>query len=1333
MAIDLANVDISLQEFQRVASGKYNAGEVRLLGEHKLEKINNHVLFKGKNNVSLSHEEVLAIKTAFIDALARGGLDAALLNEIRAELGLAPKAATDTTLMARSLKPLSRQQIRDILDRYSEMLAEHGTRIRTSGELFARVSQAKQESRAAKRAAVNGALDRQRATKGNPRVARLQAVVGGMVDFQLGAERDELLSEAQDQLASLLRRCGGQPSAERPAQLEITLPNGQTIVMGTKMNELEYARKLDDEIIRLRYGLPPSQHDLDVRAAFQSLGQAERLAWLANAGNTAASASEVRTVAVMLLQERGVSDYATLSRLNQAPIAAVLGFVRQLVEAAPAQDGAAVRQMVLDALVPQINPQALPAAQEQAFIPATSPSLFNRAARELLCFRSGLGSPFEFQAFADETVALLRGRFGEAIVPPDATFGDFSNSGLVCPLIRVDGEGDPDIPVERARMETLREPLTKMAVSMASRTALEHEVKAAIQRLGAGKLNPRIIANGINRANPTLVEAISNCKSPSEVSAVLDTARSQIEAAVRRNVEVTRCKNSFIDFVREVVSAATGIPISCIGEEALPETRLHTIAYRLAEKIDGKNIPVEKDEDIEMLFRDEARAFAAERASLFMTVDMLELSAETKADLKGWLLAQEKVNYLDMNAIVSASAQIGMKEVADALKAGAPKEAVYRAMTQVMAAVAPLADTLLEGKLEEVGSPEHTNVITTMFLIAFDAVPGIREDLAAFLERPEVRADLENGRVAVNNPAFGCVAFLRFAAPQAEKTNAAIVDGLGSGRLSAINGLALVQAARDVGLDQLTPAEVLALFAPTAPSGKILAEAVGASPVAITPAILHSLAYGALKPLAGTITTERVGVRLFLDGVGAQQAQTAGYHSSELPALARAFALFQAATGCNETTAIAAVLDPHSPARRLMDYGGRFTESVQNFKRGLALLDKFQVWYKELLDDVEAGKQDTPTQINFGSYRIDMRAARAVEKFLFEEIAVNGALNLDAEDPNEVFDMENNAALRFVGRGYTESFTNSLAQIPPKQRHLFYTVFDALDPLSAGTGGKGVPPKFRHSVILASRVLKNFDAVAALRSAGQLDRAHLVPLLFADLAVPPNATNTEICDAFDAKMREHFELFGPLYLLMQDTGATIGEGLEAIRKGERLPPAPWVSSFTGHFEELDGTPKGGRNTMVGDLLRPSNPVSVATKQHILSEENKHFVFHFPDGETLVAKPGLREDEGVLPSCNAIADKIEALCGAVHPKQLSGVYFALSQSGIGGNIMGGFKAQGINSNEHMAVTFTLERNAETGAVIITCSEPQGFPFHFHWTTTVALDGSSTSTPMVIEGA
>ncbi|MBP5321482.1 MAG: hypothetical protein J6334_10880 [Kiritimatiellae bacterium] len=88
--INLANVNISLAEFQKMSDGKYNAGEVKLTSETGLQKVNNHIHRLGANTTQISHEEVLAIKNAFVRALASSGVDAAEINKIRSELGLAP-------------------------------------------------------------------------------------------------------------------------------------------------------------------------------------------------------------------------------------------------------------------------------------------------------------------------------------------------------------------------------------------------------------------------------------------------------------------------------------------------------------------------------------------------------------------------------------------------------------------------------------------------------------------------------------------------------------------------------------------------------------------------------------------------------------------------------------------------------------------------------------------------------------------------------------------------------------------------------------------------------------------------------------------------------------------------------------------------------------------------------------------------------------------------------------------------------------------------------------------------------------------------------------------
>ena len=72
--INLSRVNISLAEFQRMSDGKYNTGEVKLSSETGLQKVNNHIHRLGANKVEIPHEEVLAIKEAFVKALSSGGV-----------------------------------------------------------------------------------------------------------------------------------------------------------------------------------------------------------------------------------------------------------------------------------------------------------------------------------------------------------------------------------------------------------------------------------------------------------------------------------------------------------------------------------------------------------------------------------------------------------------------------------------------------------------------------------------------------------------------------------------------------------------------------------------------------------------------------------------------------------------------------------------------------------------------------------------------------------------------------------------------------------------------------------------------------------------------------------------------------------------------------------------------------------------------------------------------------------------------------------------------------------------------------------------------------------
>ncbi len=127
----MAIPEFSLAQFNRIASGEYNAGLVdfatdrngNLTGE--LTKVNNHVHQTSKNNVELAPERILEIKEAFINALVRGGVAKDKINEIRQRLGIPAElkmtAQKDERklMLQKRFKPLTRQFVRSLLDQYA--------------------------------------------------------------------------------------------------------------------------------------------------------------------------------------------------------------------------------------------------------------------------------------------------------------------------------------------------------------------------------------------------------------------------------------------------------------------------------------------------------------------------------------------------------------------------------------------------------------------------------------------------------------------------------------------------------------------------------------------------------------------------------------------------------------------------------------------------------------------------------------------------------------------------------------------------------------------------------------------------------------------------------------------------------------------------------------------------------------------------------------------------------------------------------------------------------------------------------------------------------------
>ena len=1243
-SVDLSKVNISLAEFQRISEGKYNAGEVRLENTTKLAKMNHHVHFTSFNKTEINVSEVLAIKNAFVKALSENGVDQKEIDRIRRDLGLDSAGAGDRTLHARSLKPLSRQMIREILDRNASAISPESG-VRTSEQIYGKGGM--KESRMNTRDEINAALDSKPHTvDDNELFSHFHNVVTGNVDFLEQRPVEELCKMAREQLDTLMAACNGHPRENVPANASFTLPSGQTFTMDTGLSEAELARRLEDISVRMENrNTFATQPEKQARSQFSALSTPqEKMEYVDNLNPSIKDDDlKARAIIVMILHDSGVSDYESLSlpnRLNGED-------ARQLARHFASMDGKLTPDKLKgDQMFQQMAakpPEKVP-FNYSAYIPATSNGEYNQTIfRQLTNAKEAgkLSSPYK--KLLDDTINEVRTRMGTDAFPETETINNLVNKdklGVALTKLR----NNTRITPENIRKDFLDNALVKAATRIIS-----NAIKQAMAEAGADVKNSDEVLNLVNSRHPEFAQRLASIQSPAEIGGIVAEFKTKISDAIQRQQLVQDLSRNSMRQAQQAIADKFGVSVDFLLDQGISFSYLdRKISDLKTEYLFSKEGVFKKQEEIEAAFSKAANKFIGDRISYLDKVDTLDLPQNAKEEIKLELLSNEKVHIVNLDTLFEASKKIDMSELESLLKNNAPKEEVYNAMFEISEAIRNTVDVMLDKVVEEVGPDDRDGSINCLATMLVKSHPDLDRLLDAFQSRPDVKGDTSKDAVAANP-------FRRFSTDP------------------EVNSMHKVQT------NQLN-----ALFR--------------------------------LPPL------EKAG--------GIQPALDAGYTQADLPMLAKTLSLFKAATNCTDEVALQAALNPQSKARRLVDYGGRFTASVEDFRQGLNLMDKFQNWYSETVKQVREGNKNNATALNLKITIVNEKSETPIEKLVFEDLA-HSDVDLNKDKPEELFDMKNNRAMRFVGRGYTTSFSISLMSLSPEKRALLYDVFDALHPLANTAEEKRTEQAIGQGPLLAARVLKNFDKVAALQNAGQLDRAHLVPILYSDLDVQQNATNDQIQEAYGIKLASNAKIMGPLHMLLEASGTTMDEAADAINNGKRLPNAPGVFSFSCWLEALDGTANEGRKTMLGDILRPSNPHYPSNKKFVLDDENVKFVFNFPDGKTIDAKVGDANNPEVVANGKSIADKIENLCGKVHVNQLNNVYFLMSQSALGTNLKDGFKLQGIASNEHMPLTFTLSKDEESGDITIAYSEPKGFPVHFSWTATVAQDGTTTVTPMVME--
>ena len=1336
MAINLSNVNISIQKFQEISSGKYNAGEVKLTSETSIDKVNNHVTMKFLNTTKISHVEVLAIKNAFVKALKGGGVDADELNRIRQELGLAPEKPVDKTLHERSIKPLSRQQIREILDRNAAAINQHegaGT-IRTSQEIHAGTSERTLASRAADRNQTNAQLNTRRDIIENKEINKIQAVLAGDVDFVPFAERKGLLEMARRCLDIALADCQGRPRDDFRPAIHWRAPGGKEVALSTGLTEKALIRKLEDIIVRLAMDKAPSREELAIRNEFKALATPEaRAAWAANLANDPQGAFKARVVAVMIMHDRGIDDAATLSVVNRLKNDAAIAFAANLVTGGMNLEGDALRASApVETALADVDPDADISEIKSAYIPALTDQEFNKEICSKMTGSGGHGFdelPATFQKLIIDASCEVRGRYGSVGFPDGANHSYLTTGTELWNMIDVDNPN-----AQRVSPESLRDNYINGAIKAGAMRVIDQGVKDRLKAAGIEVKSPMSVANAIRAREVAILQRICQTDSLQAANAVLDEYTDLIVALGKKTAACERCKQSVGDWARAALAEILGVPAASLAGGMLVTNGLTGKVSALINAIGAGTNPANSEAEVEAEFRKLVNKFVDERVQVFAKIDAADLNAEAKIAFKTAILGMDKVNYLDIEAMIASAKAISAANLAGLLADNAPKARIFEAMQGVTIAVSAAMNRMFEAARKagkEIGVDEQSNFIDPMIKMVVLSQPGLADMLAQFLASPAMDGE-ELYSLEAPHPAQNFMVFK----PE-PGANEKLASKLGTDAFPAFHTKALVEAVREEGLGELTAAETLALFKPGQPAHKQLKTFIETAERPISAPQLGVMARAALRNCKATILAERqnkaaVGTaeRAFLAGDGARRALAAGYHQSELPRLAKAFALYKVAANAIDEDALAAVLDPASKASRLVGYGGRFTESAESFRSGLALMDKFAAWYANLSADVRSGTLDTPTKVNAGKGFVYPNGVKGYEMFVFQDLAIRPDVNLDEPDSEKLFGVEHNDAVNFFVRGNGAGCTGTLVKLSPAKRQVVFAAFKAIEPPVAENPNQNITNVYNNAGYLA-RILRHFDEVANLQAAGKLDRAHLNAILTPDLGLPPDASSQQVSEAIQSRMyAQYADSPGKLMevgSILTESGYTITEAMNAVANGQKPAALDDISSTQMAIEQIDGTTNGGREFMLGDLCRPSNVAYAGSGQPVIPAENCHFTVKI-GGETIQCVMGSKN----LAANAHIADKIENLCGKVHIEQANTVMRGLAQ-GAHSAILPILSQNGIVNGigaEHMALTYTLTKNDETGAVTIHYSEPAGFPFKFSWETTVAIDGTSTTTPVVV---
>ena len=739
MPVDLSKVNISLQQFQDISSGKYNAGEVKLASATRLDKMNHHVRQRFRNDEMISHQEVIAIKEALVEALSQHGVDPEEIGKVRRELGLAPDGAADRQLHARSIKPLSRQLIRRILDRNASTINSFRG---ADGDLMHIVASKQpgdpktEAERAEKRDAVNARLSSpDRAVCVHRGITAFQAIVAGDVDYKDRETRLEMRRIARELLEKALEPGDG----DDPVTATLRLPSGQVVSAPTGMDRAAFIRHLEDIIVRLDDS-PATDKEMEVRKHYDGLSPEGRRAFLSTLPDDPKGGFKARVVATMILHRRGFSDCETLSVPNSVSDANAIALAQYLADHPGLRGEALLRDSFFAQMKTARSPKPIPGFK-CAFLPATTPLAFHKYVKIHLTNETGRALPGHAALVAD-TMKTVRERLGLAGLPEDTQPHNAALSGVLDDVVdRMTGNN-----TVRLTRETLREAYLEAALETVARRIVLGAVEKEIEALHGNKSDMAVVRNALVTRFPDYHRGLMEAKSPAEAERINARFRGAIRDIVATLGEARAAHAAVADRVHRGFAARLGIPPETVVAGRINLTQASKSADRLLDSILNGKAGVSGKAAIEKAFGDLADAFVAERVRRFEETDALDLPQATKDAIKVQLLGVDKVKDIDLGFLFDEAKKIDTTALETLLRDGAPKDRVYAEMEALNRKIEIPVRARLARAGKEVGPDDVNPLRSVMTTMLAGLRPGLGGLVAGFFAKPEVKKGLDDGQ-----------------------------------------------------------------------------------------------------------------------------------------------------------------------------------------------------------------------------------------------------------------------------------------------------------------------------------------------------------------------------------------------------------------------------------------------------------------------------------------------------------------------------------------------------------------------------------------------------------